>query len=107
MWPHEATFEVMKTVGVRELKDRLSEYLRSVRAGESILVTDRGEVIAELTPPGTPAADPHVPPGLLALARRGVLSLPTARRPAVYPLMKPMRGKRSSADLLDESRGTR
>ena len=43
---------MMKTVGVRELKDRLSEYLRRVRAGEGVLVTDRGEVIAELAPPG-------------------------------------------------------
>ena len=41
----------MKTVGVRELKNRLSEYLRQVRSGESVLVTDRGEVIAEFSPP--------------------------------------------------------
>jgi prevent-host-death family protein len=37
----------MKTVGVRELKNRLSEYLREVRAGETVLVSDRGEVIAD------------------------------------------------------------
>lgn len=40
----------MKAVGVKELKARLSEYLRSVRAGTTILVTDRSEVIAELRP---------------------------------------------------------
>jgi prevent-host-death family protein len=44
--------ENMKSVGVRELKNRLSEYLRDVRAGERVLVTDRGEVVAELAPPG-------------------------------------------------------
>ena len=38
----------MKTAGIRELKNRLSEYIREVRAGECVLVTDRGEVIAEL-----------------------------------------------------------
>ena len=38
----------MRAVGVRELKNRLSEYLRLVRAGERVLVTDRGQVIAEL-----------------------------------------------------------
>jgi hypothetical protein len=32
----------MKAVGVRELKNRLSEYLRLVKNGEEILVTDRG-----------------------------------------------------------------
>lgn len=38
------------SVGVRELKDHLSEYLRRVRAGESIVITDRGQPIARLTP---------------------------------------------------------
>jgi prevent-host-death family protein len=35
---------------VRELKNRLSEYLRRVRAGERIVVTDRGRPVAELLP---------------------------------------------------------
>lgn len=39
---------VMKVVGVKELKARLSEYIRLARAGESILVTERNEVVAEL-----------------------------------------------------------
>ncbi|MBI4540726.1 MAG: type II toxin-antitoxin system Phd/YefM family antitoxin [Gemmatimonadetes bacterium] len=43
-------FTSMKTAGVKQLKARLSEYLRLVRAGETILVTDRDEVIAELRP---------------------------------------------------------
>jgi antitoxin (DNA-binding transcriptional repressor) of toxin-antitoxin stability system len=40
----------MKAVGVKQLKARLSEYLRHVRAGETILITDREEVVAELRP---------------------------------------------------------
>jgi len=40
----------MKSVGVKELKARLSEYLRLVRAGETVLLTDRDEVVAELRP---------------------------------------------------------
>ena len=40
----------MKVVGVKLLKARLSEYLRAVRRGDTILVTDRDEVIAELRP---------------------------------------------------------
>lgn len=43
-------------VGVRELKQHLSEYLRRVGEGETIQVTDRGKPIAVLSP--TPAADP-------------------------------------------------
>lgn len=41
----------MLAVGVKELKAKLSEYLRSARAGETVLVTDRGRVVAELGPP--------------------------------------------------------
>ena len=40
---------VMKVVGVKQLKARLSEYVRLVKAGETIMVTDRDEVVAELT----------------------------------------------------------
>jgi prevent-host-death family protein len=52
----------MKTMGIRELKNRLSEVVRAVKAGEHILVTDRGTVVAELVPPGRPGTDPGVPP---------------------------------------------
>lgn len=42
----------MKAIGVRELKAKLSSYLRDARAGEIILVTDRSQVIAQLGPAG-------------------------------------------------------
>src|SRR5258706_263951 len=57
----------MKTVGVRDLKNKLSEYLRRVRLGESVLVTDRGEVVAELLPPGQGQGGPSVPVALQEL----------------------------------------
>ena len=37
-------------VGVRELRQNLSVYLRRVKAGESLDVTERGETVARLTP---------------------------------------------------------
>jgi antitoxin (DNA-binding transcriptional repressor) of toxin-antitoxin stability system len=40
----------MKAVGVKVLKARLSEYLRLVKKGETVFVTERDEVIAELRP---------------------------------------------------------
>ena len=40
----------MKAVGVKQLKARLSEYLRLVKSGETILVTERTDVVAELRP---------------------------------------------------------
>ncbi len=41
----------MIVAGVRDLKNRLSHYLRLVEKGEVVLVTDRGTVIARLGPP--------------------------------------------------------
>ena len=40
----------MKAVGVKTLKAKLSEYLRLVKSGETVLVTERDEVVAELRP---------------------------------------------------------
>ena len=37
-------------VGVRELKNRLSQMLRLVKAGESLVITERGRAIARVTP---------------------------------------------------------
>jgi prevent-host-death family protein len=41
----------METIGVRELRQNASKYLRRVAAGESITVTDRGKPVAVLNPP--------------------------------------------------------
>lgn len=40
----------MVAVGIKELKAKLSEYVRAAHAGETILVTDRGDVVAVLSP---------------------------------------------------------
>jgi prevent-host-death family protein len=56
-------------IGVRELRQHASQYLRRVAAGESFTVTDRGEPVAQLVPPG-PAGD------LEAMIRRGDLRVP-------------------------------
>jgi antitoxin (DNA-binding transcriptional repressor) of toxin-antitoxin stability system len=42
----------MKTVGIKDLKNNLSAYLREVRRGTRILVSDRDTIVAELHEPG-------------------------------------------------------
>src|SRR6201988_4765549 len=73
----------MKSVGVKQLKSRLSEYLRLVRSGETVLVTDRDEVVAELRPTRKqPGAADSLDEILDSLAERGELtraSLPKRR----------------------------
>ena len=64
-------FSGMKAVGVKQLKARLSEYLRAVKAGEIVLVTDRDEVVAELRPPREPPPIPESEDTLQALADAG------------------------------------
>lgn len=51
----------MRAVGIRELKNKLSEYVRLVEAGESVLVTDRGMVVAELRAAGSTTVSTHHP----------------------------------------------
>ena len=45
----------METVGIRELKSGLSRYLKRVRAGAMVTVTERGRAIATISPVETPA----------------------------------------------------
>ena len=68
----------MRAVGLKVLKNRLSEYVRLAAKGESILVTDHDRVVAELRPPG-PGRALDAGDALLADAvRRGWLSPPLA-----------------------------
>ena len=97
----------MKTVGIRELKNRLSEYLRIVRTGETVLVTDRGEVIAEINAPGYAVGDRSMPAGLVALARRGLLTVGAASEAGTYPALRRSQRRHSAAKLLNEERGSR
>jgi len=43
--------EGMRSVGIRDLKSRLSEFIRIAAAGEDVLITDRGKVVAVLSAP--------------------------------------------------------
>jgi prevent-host-death family protein len=97
----------MKTVGLRDLKNRLSEYVRQVRSGEGVLVTDRGEVVAELVPPGQLTDGHGVPSGLVALAKTGRLTLGADNDAAAYPKLSRLLKRRRSIELLDEERGVR
>ncbi len=98
----------MKTVGVREVKNRLTEDIRRVRSWEGVLVTDRGEVVAELTPPGHGATDASVRAGLLALARRNLLVIGASADEDLYPaLPRTRRRTRTAADLLRDERSDR
>ena len=63
----------MRSVGIKALKNNLSEYVRLASQGETVLVSDRDRVVAELTPPRVERS-PMLNDALLAgLVRNGVL----------------------------------
>ena len=97
----------MKAVGLRELKNRLSEYIRDVRSGEGILVTDRGHVVAELNPPGRTSEEHAASPGLAALIKKGLIQPGASNAAARYPSLPRALGHTRSAALLDAERGGR
>lgn len=84
----EATLPPMRSVGLKVLKNRLSEYVRLAAGGETVLVTDRDRVVAELGPPR--GRGPTVTDAYLAQAiRDGWLAPPLAVReqpPPRYPV---------------------
>jgi prevent-host-death family protein len=73
----------MKTIGVRQLRQQASRYLREVEAGETIQVTDRGRPVAMLVP--VPAEGPLsrlVSSGRLIPAEGDLLELGEPLEPA-------------------------
>lgn len=93
-------------VGIRELKNSLSRYVRQAAAGDVILVTDHGRVVAELAPPGSTRRR-DVPAWLLDLERRGLVRLASRpNHPSLYRRMPHVDlGDKTIEDLMDELRG--
>ena len=85
----------MRAIGLKVLKNKLSEYVRLAQGGETILVTDRDRVVAELVPP-RPGRSPILADAVLAeLVRKGWMT------PAARPLTEPPpRGRALSFDEL-------
>ena len=81
-------------VGVRELHDRLSEYLQRVEEGHEVLVTRRGRPIARLS-----AAESRDP--LAELAERGLVRMPEKRR---SPRRARVKATGPVSDLVTEQR---
>jgi len=89
----------MNAVGVAELRQNLSRYLRRVKRGERLVVTDRNRPVAELGPPGTAGAE------LDRLLAEGRVSRPV-RRGLPEPL-ELAGDPRALSRALDEIRGER
>ncbi|MBM3502829.1 MAG: type II toxin-antitoxin system prevent-host-death family antitoxin [Alphaproteobacteria bacterium] len=90
----------MKSVTVSELKDRLSEFLRHVKQGETVIVTDRKRPIAKIEPLRAAIDDSE----LQRMAAEGILRLPIERYSSGALPLDPPRAKRSVLEALLEER---
>lgn len=89
----------MRKVGIKILKNSLSEYVRLAAAGETVLVTDRDRVVAELVPPRAGSGAPDADALWAEAVRQGDIT-PAANPRAALPLRKPiMRLGQLMADL--------
>jgi antitoxin (DNA-binding transcriptional repressor) of toxin-antitoxin stability system len=96
----------MRSVGLKVLKNRLSEYVRLAANGETVLVTDRDRVVAEIVPPN-PSRSPLVADALLAEAVRQGWIIPPALADAGAPPRKPIMSFRELESELNQSREDR
>lgn len=89
----------MTTVGVAQLKARLSEYLARVRAGDEIVVTDHGRPVARIVPAG--GSDDS----LADLERQGLVRVGSMRLPDGFlDAEPPGAGEAVTAALIEERR---
>jgi antitoxin (DNA-binding transcriptional repressor) of toxin-antitoxin stability system len=88
-----------RTVGIAELRQNLSRYLRRVENGERLLVTDRNRAVAELGPP------PSTGEALDRLIAQGRVSRPTRR--GLPPPLRMEGDPYALSRALDEIRGER
>lgn len=76
-WLLQSYFEFMRAVGIKVLKNKLSEYVRLAQGGETVLVTDRDRVVAELRPARPDRATWLADAQLAEAVRKGWVTPPT------------------------------
>ena len=87
------------SVGVRKLRTHLSEYLRRVKMGEAIVITDHGQPVGRIVP-----ADQPLEAKLQAMIEAGSLAWSGQKLEPTVPVAQ-VQGEGSVADLLVEDRG--
>jgi prevent-host-death family protein len=92
------TSAVEQQIGIRDLKARLSEYVRQVKGGATVVVTEHGRPVARLVP--EPAS---LRARLLALVEAGEIAWNGEPYAPVGPVAR-VRGRKTLADLIVEER---
>ncbi|HWP56937.1 MAG TPA: type II toxin-antitoxin system Phd/YefM family antitoxin [Candidatus Acidoferrales bacterium] len=96
----------MRSVGLKVLKNKLSEYIRLAERGETVLVTDRDRVVAEIVPPER-TRSPVLADALLAEAVRQGWITPPAVAGTTPPPRNPVISFRKLQKELEQDRSER
>ena len=96
----------MRAVGLKTLKNRLSEYVRLAANGETVLVTNRDRVVAELAPPRAGRSEVLADAMLAEAVRRGWVTPPPLVDDAAPP-RKPIMPFHALMDELEADRDVR
>jgi len=97
----------MDRVGIKTLRNRLSQYVHVAASGQTVLVTDRGRVVAELIAPRVRDDDSVQDQRLGELIRAGLISPAKAGPGARLPRRRPVTTLADVLQSLDESREDR
>ncbi|MDR7484001.1 MAG: type II toxin-antitoxin system prevent-host-death family antitoxin [Armatimonadota bacterium] len=93
----------MGSVGVKELKNRLTHYLRRTKQGEEVIVTERGKPIALIQPIQSAERVASLEARLARLAAQGLVTLPSGRPLRKLRLVK-VSGPPVSKAILEDRR---
>ena len=86
------------TVGVRELKTQLSKYLRQVKAGRTIAITEHGKTVGRIVP-----AEATLEHKLEAMQRAGLIRWSGKKLTPLKPIAQ-LRGAKSITDIISDNR---
>jgi antitoxin (DNA-binding transcriptional repressor) of toxin-antitoxin stability system len=96
----------MRAVGLKVLKNKLSEYVRLAASGETVLITDRDEIVAEMSPPRVGRSE-NVADAMLADAIRKGWITPATHRGLPLPPRRPVMSLEELLRDLDADREDR
>jgi prevent-host-death family protein len=92
----------MLTVGTRELKNKLGQYLRSVHLGNEVLITVHGRPLARIVP--EPSRRTALETKLSRLSAQGIIQAPDLRLRRDFPAPIDLAGKPLSEVIVEERR---
>ena len=97
----------MRAVGLKVLKNKLSEYVRLAADGETILITDRDRIVAELSAPSATRSEALQDVLLAEAVRKGWMKPPLTSRSGQAPPRLPVKTFRSLMRDLKQDREDR